>query len=161
MAAVSHCQQSAAAPAASTPLASFYSAAALCVWQAVHERQVAAAAVEICPHPSSNASQKLLHSRSQERMFQRIKSTGKHVYLKCEDPHDLWQQDVANMCTTLSYTIQYKICKAPCCRGFRGAIIWPQCLWFATCAEGNMCKTWLTQLELKEKFIIFLGQPNQ
>jgi len=94
-------------------------------------------------------------------MFQRIKSTGKHVYLICEDPHDLWQQDVANMCTTLSYTIQYKICKAPCCRGFRGAIIWPQCLWFATCAEGNVCKTWLTQLELKEKFIIFLGQPNQ
>jgi len=23
--------------------------------------------------------------------------------------------------STKSYTIQYKICKAPCCRGFRGA----------------------------------------
>jgi len=64
MAAVSHCQQLAVVPAAvaSTLLASFYSAAALYVLQAAHERPVAAAAVvETGPRPSSKASRKILH----------------------------------------------------------------------------------------------------
>jgi len=60
MAAVSHYQQSAAVPAAASILpASFYSAAALYVSQAVHERQAVAAAVaEIGLHPPGKAGQK-------------------------------------------------------------------------------------------------------
>ena len=31
------------------------------------------------------------------------------------------QQIVSGWTNTIQITIQYKICKAPCCRGFRGA----------------------------------------